>query len=218
MRATIVGAPVSPAALESALASLLPGGHHMRRGSATWVALPLDVRRDVVERLSASLGVELVVVEVEMSLGGRGADVMAGRRFVPSRGPEEDLTEDARELLHEWTADAEGGLDEDQVVLDLAWDLIDDEGRAREEDSCDEEAFEDRWANALVARLVATGELELRGKLKPNGQVAHHLQDADDSGFGARLLEVLISCTAVAEVYADENALEVALRETRPAD
>ena len=97
----------------------------------------------------------------------------------------------------------------------LAWALVDLTSGAMDDRS---ECFEDRWADALVERLVQTGGIELRGKLKPNGEIAHHLQEADDDGFAEWLLGILVESTAIAEVFVDEQQLEEALRETRPAE
>jgi hypothetical protein len=220
MRATIVGLSGSKDTLREALAGVIPGQHLIRaRGDWAWAALPADVRSALVEELATKVGRELVVVEVEMTLGGRGSDLSASRRFVPARSDtEEDLTSEVREILHEWTADTEGGFDEDAAIFDLAWGLIEEGGvaPAAEVPAC----YEDRWAAALVAHLVGAGSIELRGKLRPDGEVAHHLQSADekdrDGRFAAFLLEVLIESTAVAEVYVDEIELEEALKATRP--
>lgn len=215
-----MGLPVTKEVLRDALAGTIPGQHLIRaRGDWAWASLPADVRDALVEELAAKLGQELVVVAVEMTLGGRGSDLSASRRFVPARADaEEDLTGEVREILHEWMADTEGGFDEDAAIVDLAWALIEEGGvvPAAEVPEC----YEDRWAAALVAHLVGANAIELRGKLRPEGELAHHLQSADekdrDGRFAAFLLEVLIESTAVAEVYVDEIELEEALKTTRP--
>jgi hypothetical protein len=211
---TIVGLPTTRAALKVALAPLVADPGAIRAvDDWVWVALPMDTRRGIVDRLAAALDRELVVIEVEMSPGGRGRDITATRYLVPPRGEVKDLSEEAREILHEWAADMEGGIDEDRAISEVAWELLDDTSAPVDERP---ECFEDRWADALVTRLVHGGGLELRGTLMPNGEIAHHLQNSDGEGFAALLLDVFVNSTAVAEVYVDEEQLAQALLGTRP--
>jgi len=214
MRTTIVGLAAPRKMLEAVLARIVSGPCEIREADGwVWGALPLETRRRIVEQIAAALGRELVGIDVEMSLGGRGRDLTATRYVVPQSGRDQDLTADAREILHEWTADSTGGFDEDEAISELAWELVGDGSTALDEGS---ECFEDRWADALVASLVKSGGIELRGKLRPTGQIAHHLQVADEDGFAENLLDVLVDSTAVAEVFVDEDELERVLQETRP--
>jgi hypothetical protein len=220
MRATIAGVVTGRDALRAALGRVAAKECSIRQvGAWHWVALPVDVRGALLEELAAALGRELLVIQVEMLLGGRGEGLSAARYIVPTRGAHEDLTDEAREMLHEWLADTQGGgFDEDETIFELAWAFVDDDGGVavpEVPDAC----FEDRWASALVARLVSSGVVELRGRLRPDGQLAHHLQDADEvnAALAEAVLELLIDSTAVAEVFLDEAELETALRETRPA-
>jgi hypothetical protein len=217
MRATIAGAPTTTEALGDAVRRVVKGNASVRAiGPWAWTAFPADVRRQVVEQVAATLGQELVVIDVEMALGGRGEDLSAARSCVPERGPEEDLSGQAREMLHEWLADsAGGGFDEDEAIFDLAWALVDEPLPPSEQ----EEQFEDRWASALVEHLLSSGAIELRARKQVAGELASSLDGATrvDSELAATLLESLVDSTAVAEVYLDEAALEKALRETMPA-
>jgi len=214
MRTTIVGLAAPRKTLEAVLARIVGEPCEVREMDGwVWGALPLETRRGLVEKIAAALGRELVGIDVEMSLGGRGRDLTATRYVVPKSSEDTDLTADAREILHEWTADSNGGFDEDEAISELAWELVGDGSSALEEGS---ECFEDRWAEALVASLVKSGGIELRGKLRPTGQIAHHLQTADEDGFASKLLDVLVDSTAVAEVFLDEDELERVLSETRP--
>ena len=222
MRATIAGVATTEQALGAALGRVVKGVCEIRRiGAWSWAAFPADVRRVVVEQAAAALGHELVVIDVEMPLGGRGAGLSAARYLVPESGPGQDLSEDAREMLHEWLADsAGGGFDEDTAIFDLAWALVDEQetSAAAESTEPEKEQFEERWASALVAHLLTAGAIEVRAKQQVIGELAWNLDGATevDSGLAESLLEALVESTAVVEVFLDEAELEKALRQTLP--
>ena len=210
---TIAGTTVGARELRAALERVVP--EHLgieRRGKRWWVILP-DVRRATLDALATELGGDTAVVEVEMPLGGRGSDLFAQRYRLPSQEDALDLSEDAREILHDWISEG-GGFDEDEAALQLAWELIDedDEAPATTEDT---KSFEDRWAEALVQHLVDTGAMELRSKHRPNTDVAHELQFGDEE-LGSRLLAALVASTSVDEIFVDEDELMRAARATRP--
>jgi len=220
MRATIAGVATTEQALGAAVGRVVKGVCEIRRvGAWSWAAFPADVRRVVVEQVAATLGHELVIIDVEMPLGGRGQGLSAASYFVPQRGPGQDLSEDARGMLYEWLADSAGsGFDEDTAIFDLAWALVDDHETPPVVESTETEQLEDRWASALVAHLLSAGAIELSAKRQVIGEVAWNLDGATevDSALAESLLEALIESTAVVEVFLDEAELEKALKETLP--
>jgi hypothetical protein len=180
-------------------------------GPRAWVELPHDTRDAVLARLAEVLGTGLMVIDVELPLGGRGEGLQASRATY--RGVEEDVSEEAKELLHEWLADSDrGGFDEDVAASELAWALIGDSDAAP---APAESNAEEEWAQALVDKLVADGAIELRSKHTPVSPIASLLQ-SPGRDLGDRLLAVLIDSTAVDEVYADADQLAAAARATRP--
>lgn len=182
------------------------------RPGRTWVALPLETRFAIVEKFAEALG-ELVVIEVEMASGGNGEDVWATRYRFPPRRDEEDRTGDARDCL-DIGGEFEPADADEETIYELGWELVDpDEEPVREERSAN---LEDRWAKALVEHLVASGGIELRGKLNPTGEIAFHLQHPDEEDFAEAMLDLLVDSTAIAEVFVDEETLAAALRKTRP--
>src|SRR5262249_32141306 len=129
-----------------------------------------------------------------------------------------DLTGDARETLHEWMADKEGGFDEDEAASELAWsfvnDLDDDDSASTGEPS----NFEDRWAKTLLDRLVRDKAIEIKsGAPLPIEWVAHWLAWKDDDQIASRVFAALMDSPYVEEVYIDDTTeLAEVIRECRP--
>ncbi len=214
--------------LMQALRKVLPGDHEIRviEGRA-YAALPASVGAAALSELQRSIGTPLTIVEVEMGLGLRGADLSAGSRVLP--GPEDtDLTDSARETLHEWLADAAGpGFDEDEAAFELAFSLLGEEEEG-ESDAADDAGTpaEEVWARRFLDKLIADKGIEMRSKLLPVSVIAGHLEswltDEDENPeelaeLGEALLDELVGCDAVDEVFVDEAVLIEAVRATRPS-
>ena len=213
MRATVVGATVPAKTLRAACAKAdVPGKDVRVVGPRAWVELPHEGRDVMLARLAEALATGLMVIDVDLPMGPRGEGLSASRATY--KGVEEDISAEARELLHEWLADSTGkARNEDAAASALAWALIgdSDNGSAPAESSA-----EDQWAQVLVDKLVVDGSIELRaGELPPVARVATILQNPGRD-LGARLLSLLIASTAVDEVFADAADLAAAARATRP--
>jgi hypothetical protein len=157
-----------------------------------WIELS-ENPASLLVRLHELLRQELVVIEVEMSGGGRGRNLFATRYTIPRQGNGQNLSQEAKELLHEWREDSDG-----DGIAELASALIDDNsGPVVQVDSL---CFEDRWADALIRGLVERNQLELRGGVAPSDKIAHHLQYVERDDFAASLLDVLIEIPSVTEI------------------
>ena len=204
MKATVAGGATEPV-LRAALRTLLPGDHVIRviEGRA-YAALPISVGEATLAELQRTIVTPLTIVEVEMALGGRGHDLTAGTRVLP--GPEdEDLTDSAREILHEWLADASGtGFDEDEAAFELAFTLLGDEDDgdpAAAQAVVEGTPPEEVWARRFLDKLIADEGIEMRSKRLPVSLVARHLEpllvdDEEDTeelaDLGAALLDELV--------------------------
>ncbi len=213
MRATVVGATVPAKTLRAACAKAEVSSKDVRVvGPRAWVEVPLDGRDATLARLADALATGLMVIDVDLPAGPRGEGLSASRATY--KGVEEDISGEARDLLHEWLADSAGKhVSEDSAAIDIAWKLIGDteNGSAPAESS-----VEDQWAQVLLDKLVADGALELKpSQTAPISRVAHALQNPGRD-LGDRLLSLLIDSTAVDEVFADAADLAAAARATRP--
>jgi hypothetical protein len=213
MKATLLGAAVSKATLRSAYMTVVKSepGPIREVGGRLWVELPFDVRQTVVSSLSTRLATSVTLIEVEMSLGARGADLTAERSVHPE-GKKEDLSAEAKALLHDWLADTKGeGFDEDVAASELAWELIDSDLQPASAEGADVEA---RWATAFLERLRADEQLVLRGKRLPVDAVADVLASRGDDGDA--LSDCLLDAAEIDEVFAEPEQLAEVARETRP--
>lgn len=213
MRATVVGATVPAKTLRAACAKAEVSSKDVRVvGPRAWVELPQDGRDATLARLADVLATGLMVIDVDLPTGPRGEGLSASRATY--KGVEEDISAEARDLLHEWLADSAGKqVDENSAASEIAWKLIGDteNGSAPAESS-----VEDQWAQVLLDKLVADGALELKpAQQPPISRVAHVLQNPGKD-LGDRLLALLIDSTAVDEVFADAADLAAAARATRP--
>lgn len=205
MRVTVVGATVPAKTLRAACAKADVSSKDVRTvGPRSWVQLPHDTRDVVLARLSDTLALGLMVVDVDLAADG---GVSASRSTY--RGVEEDISAEARELLQGKLADGRPS-DDEGTATELAWALIGADGASSAEPS-----VEDQWAQALVDKLVSDGMIELRStQHSPVGRVAQILQ-VPGRDLGDRLLAELIDSTAVDEVFADADQLAAAARITR---
>lgn len=212
MRATVVGANVPAKTLRAACVKAEVSGKDVRVvGPRAWVELPHDVRDRALARLAELLATGLMVIDVELPHGARGDGLTASRATF--RGVEEDITQEAKDLLHEWLADSAGkGFDEDGAASELAWALI---GEGGGQQSPAQPDVEETWAQALIDKLVADGALELRGEHPPIRRLAHILENPGRD-LGDRLLAELIDSPAIDEVFADAYQIAAAARATRP--
>ncbi|HEY5920429.1 MAG TPA: hypothetical protein VIV11_02105 [Kofleriaceae bacterium] len=213
MKATVVGATVPAKALRAACAKAEVSSKDVRVvGPRAWVELPHATRDAMLARLADLLSTGMMVIDVEMPMGARGEGLMASRATY--RGVEEDVTEEARSLLHEWLADAPGtGFDEDVAASELAWALIGEDDGAQ---SPAQPNVEEQWAQALLDKLVTDGLIELRGKQPPPLRRIATILEQPGRELGDRLLAELIDSTAVDEVFADADQLATTARATRP--
>ncbi len=225
MKATVAGGATEPE-LRAALRKVLPGDHEIRviEGRA-YAALPVSIGEATLAELQRTIATPLTIVEVAMALGGRGHDLTAGTRVLP--GPEdEDLTDSAREILHEWLADGSGaGFDEDETAFELAFGLLGDADEGPPAPAIEGTPVEEVWAHRLLDKLIADQAIEMRSKRRPVSLIARHLEpllEDDDhapeelADLGAALLDELVRADAVDEVFVDEQALIEAVRATRP--
>jgi hypothetical protein len=205
MRVTVVGATVPAKTLRAACAKAEVASKDVRVvGPRAWVQLPHELRDALLPRLAETLAIGLMVIDVEVPVGGEG--VTASRSTY--RGVEEDISAEARELVQGRLA-AMG----DGAASELAWALV---GAADGVATPAESTVEDQWAQALVDNLVADGLIELRStQHSPVGRVAQILQ-SPGRDLGERLLADLIDSTAVDEVFADADQLAAAARAMRP--
>ena len=212
MKATVVGANVPAKTLRAACARAEVSGRDVRViGPRAWVELPEDRRDSVLVRLADSLATGLMVIDVELPLGTRGDGLTASRATY--KGVEEDISEEAKQLLREWLSDtSRDALDEDAAASELAWALI---GEGDGEQSPAQPNVEETWAQALIAKLLADGALELRGEHPPIRKLAHVLENPGRA-LGERLLAELIESPAIDEVFADAEQIAAAARATRP--
>lgn len=212
MKATVVGANVPAKALRAACARAEVSAKDVRVvGPRAWVELPHDTRDAVLSRLADALATGLLVIDVELPQGGRGEGLMASRATY--KGVEEDVTQEAKEILQGWLSDGSGGgFDENVAASELAWALIGDSDSTT---SPAEANAEEQWATALLDKLVAAGSIELRGNLPPVNRLAHVLE-SPGKDLGERLLAELIDSTAVDEVFADADEIARVARETKP--
>ena len=182
------------------------------QGALSWVKL-VEPRRVDLTSLVTNLRSELTVIEVAMPAGGRGRGLSASRFHLgpsqPAMSDEQDLTEAAREILHEWKADLEGGFDEEEAVEAIAWEFVDELDGAN--GAGEPPSFEDRWATALLDHLVTSGAIEL----SPKGVVPVHRVAAAELQASA-VYACLLSWPSIDEVYIDEKALARAIRQTKP--
>lgn len=201
MKATVVGATVPAKALRAACAKADVSTKDVRVvGSRAWVELPADGRDAVLARLADALATGLMVIDVDVADAG-GEGLQASRATY--RGVEEDITEEARQLLQGGRLVGGAGASE------LAWALIGDGGRASAASG------EEQWAQALFDKLLADGAVELRGTERPIAGLAQIL-GTSGRDLGERLLAELIDSTAIDEVFADADQLAAAARATRP--
>jgi hypothetical protein len=220
MKAAVAGARAAAEAMRASAEAAGVPAHDLRSlGGRTWLALPYDVRGAVVDALAEKLGTDdLLVVEAEMPLGGRGADLTATRYRAPGRRDEVDLDEEAAETLHEWLADAEGsGFDEETAALDLAWTFAADAEFDAEGEETAGAAEKNAWSARLARHLVDTGAIALRSTRLPIDEIEYELTfDGDerdpkaDAAVGERLMSGLMKSRSVDEVFADEEALREA--------
>lgn len=200
MKATVVGATVPAKALRAACAKAELSTKDVRVvGSRAWVELPVDSRDSVLARLAETLATGLMVIDVDVADGG-AEGLQASRATY--RGVEEDVTEEARQLLQG------GRLAGGAGASDLAWALIGDEGGAAA-------SSEEQWAHALFEKLLGDGAVELRGTQRPIAGLAHILANSGRD-LGDRLLAELIDSPAIDEVFADADQLAATARATRP--
>lgn len=217
MKATVAGSPGTLAALTEAVKALFGDGHEARTvDGRAWAELGYDVRRAQVDVLAAKVG-KLIVIEVDIPAGGRGADLSAGRREVPGSAAEIDLTEEASETLEDWLSQGSGGgFDEESAAMDLAWALaeeeepLDDDSPPSEEAEADEET-EERWAKALLGQLLENGAIELaRGaSIDDEGlvsELAELLRD-DEESLADAIAEHLLDTEVLAEVFVGAEEL-----------
>jgi hypothetical protein len=210
MKATVVGVAVPAKTLRAACTKAeVPGKDVRVIGTRTWVAVPDETRDAMLARLAEVLGTGLMVVDVDLPSGASDDGLQASRATY--RGVEEDVTAEARELLHKRLADGHA-LDPDAAARDLAWAIVGDrDGGAVPADGNAEE----QWAHSLLDRLVAEGSIELHGEGTPVAAVASVLQ-SPGRDLGDRLLAELIDSTAVDEVFADADQLATLARATKP--
>jgi len=215
MRATIVGAKVSEAALRAACTKVdVPPGDIRLIGGRAWVELPRDVRVIVLDRLADELRATMSVIEVDMPIGQRGDGLHASRST--HRGATEDASDRAREKLRERLADTRIAFDEHVAASEIAWELIAAERGAKVATGLDRDAA---WARAILERLVTTEVLELRGTSPPITELADVLQYVGrdiEPWLAERLLDKLVASDAVDEVFVDAETLATIARETRP--
>ncbi|HEY5946579.1 MAG TPA: hypothetical protein VIV40_13850 [Kofleriaceae bacterium] len=212
MRATVVGATVPAKTLRAACAKAEVPARDVRVvGPRAWVEIPRDTRDAALEKLALLLGTGLMVIDVELAGGVRSDGLTASRATY--KGVEEDVSEEARQLLQEWLVGAAGkAANEEAATSQVAWALIGDSDGAP---SPAEPNVEEQWATALVDKLLADGSIELRGKHPPVAGVAQVLH-SPGRDLGERLLSELIDSAAVDEVFADADQLAAAARATRP--
>lgn len=210
MKATVVGAAVPAKTLRAACTKAeVPSKDVRVIGTRAWVTVPGETRDAMLARLAEALGTGLMVVDVELPNSASDEGLQASRATF--RGVEEDVTAEARELLHKRLADGRG-LDPDAAARELVWALVGvREGVAVPSDGNAEE----QWAQALLDRLLAAGSIELHGDGSPVSAVAAVLQ-SPGRDLGDRLLAELIDSTAVDEVFADADQLATLARATRP--
>lgn len=215
MKVTVLGAKVPAAVMSAAFQRILgrlPTQLREQAGRA-WGELPIDVRDVEVISLARQLPTPVTLVEVEMTLGGRGQGLAAGRRELPD-GPSVDLSSDATDLLHEWLADAPGGaFDEDDAAAELAWELIGEEVTPPD---AEPSTLQELWARALIQRLVGEGAIELRGRRLPMAAVVEVLDEPFAATLGRRLLDALVDAVEVEEVFIDAEGLDALAHETKP--
>lgn len=203
MRATVVGASVPAKALRAACAKAEVSAKEVKTiGARAWVELPPEGRDVSLARLADVLATGLMVIDVELA-NATGEGLAASRATY--RGVEEDVTEDARQLL------AAGTLRAGDVASGLAWALVGD----GDPGSPAQSGLEQLWAQALFDKLLAEGAIELRAKHPPVSSVAQVLQ-TPGRDLGERLLTELIESAAIDEVFADAEQLAAAARATRP--
>ena len=214
MKATVVGAAVPAKTLRAACARVSVPSKDVRTiGTRAWVELPLDTRDRMLAALAEALGIGLMVIEVEMPAGMRGDGLLASRATY--RGVEEDVTQEAKGILHDWLNNSAGpGFDEELAATELAWALIQDDSKGAGTSPA-ESNVEDVWAQALFDKLIATGKLEMRSQHAPITKLAFVLQSPGRE-LGNRLLDALIDAPAVDEVFADAEELAQVARETKP--
>jgi hypothetical protein len=138
-----------------------------------------------------------MVIDADVS----DADIQASRATY--RGVEEDVTDEARQLVQS------GGVAADASAL--AWALIGDVDAASPAQS----NLEEQWAQALFDKLITDGSIELRDK-RPSVAGLARILEAPGRDLGDRLLAELIDSTAIDEVFADADQLASAARATRP--
>jgi len=211
MKATVVGANVPAKALRAACAKAdVPAKDVRVVGPRAWVELPQDARDAVLSRLAEALATGLLVIDVDVPAGARGEGLTASRATY--KGVEEDVTQEAKDIVQGWLADVGAGSDEDVAASDLAWALIGDSDSTT---SPAEANAEELWATALLDKLIAAGSIELRGNHPPVNRLAHVLE-SPGKDLGDRLLAELIDSTAVDEVFADADEIAKVARETKP--
>jgi hypothetical protein len=197
MKTTVVGATVPAKALRAACVKAeVPSKDVRVVGARSWVELPTDGRDTLLARLAETLATGLMVIDVDVS----GADAIQASRST-YRGVEEDVTEEARQLVEA------GRLPPDASASGIAWALIGSDGTVGGGD--------EQWAQALFDKLIADGTVELRGTQRPTGLVAPILANSGRD-LGDRLLATLIDSTAIDEVFADADQLAAAARATKP--
>jgi len=212
MRATVVGANVPAKTLRAACAKAEVSTRDVRVvGPRAWVELPPEIRDRALGRLAELLATGLMVIDVDLPAGARGEGLTASRATY--RGVEEDVTQEAQQLLHKWLADSPGkGFDEDSAASELAWALL---GEGDGEQSPAQPDVEETWAQALIDKLLADGALELRAEHPPIRRLAHILENPSRD-LGDRLLAELIDSPAIDEVFADADQIAAVARATRP--
>lgn len=209
MKARVVGASVSAKVLRAACTKAdVPAKDVRTVGARAWVELPGEQRDGMLARLAETLATGLMVIDVDVPEAAASdpavpASVAAGVQASRAtyRGVEEDVSEEARQLVQTGRVPAAAGPSE------LAWALTGDPSASG--------SAEEQWANALVDKLVADGALELRGSERPLAGLAQVLQ-TPGRDLGDRLLADLIDSPTIDEVFADADQLAAAARATKP--
>lgn len=214
MKFTLAGSSAPLDVQRRAAVAHVPGEHRFEtHGGRRWLFLPHDVSDEVLGAYAREVDHAMIVIEVHMAPGMRGRDVVAQRyELLTPEANAVDLSRLARELVYEWSSEG-SGFDEEDAATEIAWELAADEGGEPTNDAI--ENLEDRWAIALLDRLVETGAIELRGKHRPTTALADRLQHTG-ADLGERLFDALISSTAVDEVFVEADALAEAAALTRP--
>jgi hypothetical protein len=226
MKITLAGAVVPLAAFRDAVSGLAPGRGAtptLRQNAGRAWAQFENVNSSVLQALTEKLRCEVVVVEVEMDASGKGGGLLASQHVLaigpsgPERRDERDLSEQADETLHEWRADAQGGFNEGEAATELAWALVENLDTDERTAPAVKLSLEDRWAQALLDKLVTSKSIELKPRRElPVEWVAHWLAWSDDDDLGERVFNALMESPLVEEVYADADDLAKLVRTTRP--